>query len=152
MAELAQKLKISKIVVGIKERRGTLPVEELLKCRVSGIEVLDGNSFYEILTGKLDVEQINPGWLIFSEGFQTSPVKRFFKRLADIVLAGVLFISFLPLALVVAVLIKIDSKGPFIFSQERVGQGRKIYFVHKFRSMISNAEEKKWAGLGEGPR
>jgi sugar transferase (PEP-CTERM system associated) len=148
LAELAQKLKISKIVVGIKERRGTLPVEELLKCRVSGIEVLDGNSFYEILTGKLDVEQINPGWLIFSEGFQTSPVKRFFKRLADIFLAGVLFISFLPLALVVAVLIKIDSKGPVIFSQERVGQGRKIYSVHKFRSMISNAEEKSgpvWA-------
>ena len=148
LAELAKKLKISKIVVGIKEKRGTLPIEELLECRVSGIDVLEGNSFYEILTGKLDVGQINPGWLIFSEGFKTSPSKRFFKRMSDLVLAVVLLVIFLPLMLVVALLIKIDSEGPIFFSQERIGQGRKPYFIHKFRSMIANAEEKSgpvWA-------
>jgi len=141
LAELAKKLKISKIVVGIKEKRGELPIEELLKCRVSGIEVLDGNSFYEILTGKLNVEQINPGWLIFSEGFETSRFKRLFKRLSDIFLSLILFTVFFPLMLFVALLIKIDSKGPVIFSQERVGQGRKLYYVHKFRSMVADAEE-----------
>lgn len=148
LAELAKKLKISKIVVGIKEKRGELPIEELLECKVGGIEVLEGNSFYEILTGKLNVEQINPSWLIFSEGFETSRTKRFLKRFSDVVLSLVLFIVFLPLMMIVAVLIKIDSKGPVIYSQERIGQGRKLYSVHKFRSMIANAEEKSgpvWA-------
>ena len=142
LAELANKLKISKIVVGIKEQRGQLPIEELLKCRVGGIEVLEGNSFYEILTGKLNVEQINPSWLIFSEGFKTSYAKRLLKRLSDIALSALLFVLLLPLVLVVALLIKIDSNGPVIFSQKRVGQGRKLYYIHKFRSMIANAEEK----------
>jgi sugar transferase (PEP-CTERM system associated) len=148
LAELAEKLKISKIVVGIKEKRGELPVEELLKCRVGGIEVLEGNSFYEILTGKLNVEQINPGWLIFSDGFETSRTKRFIKRLSDVMLSLILFITLFPLMLIVALLIKFDSKGPVIFSQERVGQGGRRYSVHKFRSMIANAEEKSgpvWA-------
>ncbi len=148
LAELAKKLKVSKIVVGIKEKRGQLPVEELLDCRVSGIDVIEGNSFYELLTGKLDVGQINPGWLIFSEGFKTSPVKRFLKRLSDVTLSVLLFILFLPLMLVVALLIKLDSKGPVIFSQERIGQGRKRFSVHKFRSMVVDAEEKSgpiWA-------
>ena len=148
LAELAKKLKISKIVVGIKEKRGELPIEELLKCRVSGIDVLEGNSFYEILTGKLNVKQINPGWLIFSEGFETSRAKRFLKRLSDVVLSLILFILFFPLMLAVALLIKIDSNGPVFFSQERVGQGSRLYSVYKFRSMIANAEEKSgpvWA-------
>ncbi len=142
LAELAKKLKISKIIVGIKEKRGELPIAELIKCRVGGIEVLEGNSFFEILTGKLNVEQINPGWLIFSDGFKTSHTKRFLKRLSDVVLAVILFVVFLPLILVVAILIKIDSRGPVIFSQKRVGQGRKLYSVHKFRSMIADAEKK----------
>jgi sugar transferase (PEP-CTERM system associated) len=141
LSELAIKLKVKKIVVGIKERRGELPTHELLKCKVSGIDVLEGNSFYEMLTGKLSVEQINPSWLIFSDGFKKSYTKRFFKRLADIILSTILCIIFSPFLLVVAVLIKIDSAGPVFFSQERIGQGRKPYYVHKFRSMVQDAEK-----------
>jgi len=112
-------------------------VEELLRCRVGGIEVLEGVAFYEMLTGKLIVEQINPAWLIFSQGFHKSWSRRLFKRIGDIVLSTFMLILLLPLILMVALMIKLESKGPVIFSQERIGQNRKPYHVHKFRSAVS---------------
>ena len=139
--EIAGKLAVRKIVVALKERRENFPTDELLKCRTDGIEILDGNSFYEMLAGKLVVEQTNPGWFIFSEGFHKSLAKRFVKRFIDIALSLILLIVFLPVLLILAVLIKFDSKGPVIFSQDRVGRNRKIYMAHKFRSMMDNAEK-----------
>jgi sugar transferase (PEP-CTERM system associated) len=146
--ELAEKSKITKIIVALSEKRGTLPVKELLKCRVKGIDIIEGITFYEMLTGKLIVEQINPGWLIFSEGFRKSRIKRFIKRIIDLSLSSVLLILFLPLIVITAVLIKIDSEGPVIFLQDRVGENRKTYLTYKFRSMIVNAEKQSgpvWA-------
>jgi len=140
LAELAQKQGIEKIVVALAEKRNNFPTNELLKCRVSGIEVIDGNSFYEMLTGKLIVNAINPSWLIFSEGFRKSLTRRVMKRSVDLLLSLVLLILFFPVILIIALLIKIDSKGPVFFSQERVGQNRKIYRIHKFRSMVQDAE------------
>ena len=99
-----------------------MPVKELLRCRVKGIEVLEGNSFYEMLTGKLIVESINPGWLIFSQGFRKSPLQRLFKRTADLILSLTMLILLAPFIVLVAVIIKLDSKGPVLFSQERVGE------------------------------
>jgi sugar transferase (PEP-CTERM system associated) len=139
---------IEKIIVAIKEKRNNFPTKELLKCRVAGIDVIEGNSFYEMLTGKLIVKAINPSWLIFSEGFRTSRIRRVVKRSVDLILSFVGLIIFLPLMGIVAVLIKLDSKGSIIFSQERVGQKGKIYRIHKFRSMISDAEKESgpvWA-------
>jgi exopolysaccharide biosynthesis polyprenyl glycosylphosphotransferase len=110
---------------------------------------MEGNSFYEMLTGKLVVKSINPGWLIFSEGFRKSRTRRFLKRSVDLILSFIGLIIFLPIVGIIAILIKLDSKGPVIFSQERVGQNRKIYRIHKFRSMISDAEKEcgpVWAG------
>ena len=141
LCDLALEEKIKKIVVAIKEKRGKLPVNELLKCRVNGIEVLEGNSFYEMLTGKLIVEQIPPSWLIFSEGFRKSTVRLFFKRLIDLFISAFMLILLFPVLILVVVLIKIDSRGPFLFSQERVGENGKIYKLHKFRSMVENAEK-----------
>ena len=132
---------VEKIVVAIKEKRNNFPANELLKCRVAGIEVIEGNSFYEMLTGKLVVNAINPAWLIFSEGFRKSRTRRFLKRSVDLILAIIGLIILSPLMGIIAILIKIDSKGPVIFSQERVGQNRKPYQIHKFRSMISDAEK-----------
>ena len=141
LCEISKDLEIQKIVVAIKEKRGALPTKELLKCRVDGIDIIDGNSFYEMLTGKLDVHQINPSWLIFSDGFKKSRLRRFIKRSEDLLFSFILLIATAPLFLLTVVLIKIDSNGPIIFSQERVGQDRKTYRVHKFRSMVENAEE-----------
>jgi exopolysaccharide biosynthesis polyprenyl glycosylphosphotransferase len=94
-----------------------------------------------MLTGKIMVEFINPSWLIFSSGFQKSPMRRFVKRLTDIAFSVVLLLLLLPLLLLTAVMIRLDSPGPVIFSQERVGERRRIYRMHKFRSMIQNAEK-----------
>lgn len=141
ICELATQMKITKIVVALREKRRAFPIKELLQCRVNGIEILDGNSFYEMLTGKLIVEQINPAWLIFSEGFQKSRPQRFFKRLIDLIISLTLLILLLPFITVVALVIKLDSRGAVIFSQARVGEKHKPYLVHKFRSMRSDAEK-----------
>ena len=141
IAGLAMQKGVKKIVVALKEKRGTFPVEQLLKCRVNGIEVIEGNSFYEMLTGKLIVEQINPSWLIFSHGFQKTWSQKIVKRTTDIVLSALMLIVLSPFILLVAIIIKLDSKGPVLFSQERVGEKHKPYVVHKFRSMRSDAEK-----------
>ncbi len=148
LCDLAQELGIEKIVVALREKRKAFPTKELLKCRVDGIEIIDGNSFYEMLTGKLIVNQINPSWLIFSKGFKKSFLKRAAKRITDLAFSTILLILTSPLFILVALLIKIDSKGPVLFSQERVGQNRKPYMIYKFRSMVSDAESKSgpvWA-------
>jgi sugar transferase (PEP-CTERM system associated) len=152
LADLASAYSIERIVVALEEKRNNFPTQELLKCRVNGIEVIDGNSFYEMLTGKLVVKAINPSWLIFSEGFRKSRTRRVMKRLADLLLASIMLLTFLPLIAVIALLIKIDSKGPVIFSQDRVGQNGKIYRMHKFRSMVEDAEKMSgpvWALAGD---
>jgi sugar transferase (PEP-CTERM system associated) len=141
LSALAGKRNIEKIIVAMEENRNNFPTNELLQCRVNGIEVLDGNSFYEMLTGKLVVKAINPSWLIFSDGFRKSRTERLLKRSADLLLACLMLIVLFPLIVVIALLIKLDSKGPVIFSQERVGQNGKIYEVHKFRSMVEDAEK-----------
>jgi sugar transferase (PEP-CTERM system associated) len=142
LCDIGNNLEIDKIVMAIEEKRGNFPVEELLRCRVGGIEVLEGVAFYEMLTGKLIVEQINPAWLIFSEGFQKSWARRFLKRIVDIVLSSIMLVMLMPLIFLTALMIKLESKGPFIFSQERIGQNRTPYQVYKFRSMIHDAEAK----------
>ena len=148
LCEMAQTLGIEKVIVGFKERRAIFPTRELLKCRVDGIDVIDGNNFYENLTGKLTVASLNPSWLIFSGGFQKTLLRRFLKRSVDLILSVFMLIVCLPLIIITAVLIKIDSKGPVFFSQERVGEKDKIYRVHKFRSMVADAEKQSgpvWA-------
>lgn len=144
----AKALNIDKIVVAIEERRKGFPIKQLLQCRVDGIEVIEGTTFYEMLTGKLLVEKINPSWLIFSEGFRKSWLRKILKRTGDLILSVVMLVLLGPILIAVAVLIKLDSKGPVFFSQERVGENRKPYMVHKFRSMVQDAEKQSgpvWA-------
>jgi sugar transferase (PEP-CTERM system associated) len=141
LSDLASAKSIEKVIVSLAEKRNNFPIKELLKCRVNGIEVIDGNSFYEMLTGKLVVKAINPSWLIFSRGFRKSLTRRFLKRSVDLILSFLMLLVFFPLMGVIAILIKIDSKGPAIFSQERVGENGKSYRMHKFRSMVEDAEK-----------
>jgi sugar transferase (PEP-CTERM system associated) len=145
---------ITLIIVAMDERRGAFPVDELLKCKVSGIDVQDGVNFYETITGKLIVERINPSWLIFSDGFKASFTRRIVKRALDLSCAVCGLIMLLPLLLITAVLIKLESKGPIFFAQERVGRWEKQFMLYKFRSMRKDAEEKTgpvWAEA-EDPR
>ena len=152
LCQSAKALNIDKMVVAIEERRNNFPIKQLLQCRVDGIEVIEGNSFYEMLNGKLIVEKINPSWLIFSDGFRKSWFQRKLKRSIDLALSLILLIVLGPLLLLVAVLIKLDSKGPVFFTQERVGAHRRSYKVYKFRSMVQDAEAQKRAGVGPNRR
>ncbi len=141
LCAVARELEIKKVIVALKEKRGSFPTDELIQCRTAGIEVLEGSSFYEMLTGKVLVRKINPSWLIFSEGFQKSRLKTFLIRIEDILLSAVMLVLLSPLLLLTAILIKLDSKGPVLFAQDRVGKNKKEYMMHKFRSMVTDAEK-----------
>jgi sugar transferase (PEP-CTERM system associated) len=141
LCELAQDLGIKKIVVGFKEKREQFPSKDLLKCRLEGIDVIEGNSFYELLTGKLIVNAINPSWFIFSDGFRKSTFRLLLKRVIDLLLSLIMMVLFSPLIAIVSVLIKVNSKGPVIYSQKRVGKKERIFRIHKFRSMVCDAEK-----------
>jgi sugar transferase (PEP-CTERM system associated) len=131
---------IKNIIVAFDEKRGVFPYQQLLESKIRGINIIDGVSFYERITGKLLVEQINPSWFIFSDGFQKSNLARMIKRIIGLVMSSVMLILLLPLLLFIAIIIKIDSTGPALFSQERVGENGEPFKLHKFRSMRTDAE------------
>jgi len=126
--------------VALDEKRGVMPYTELLNCKVRGISIIDGESFYERITGKLLVEKINPSWLIFSDGFVKTPVSKFIKRVVGFVLSALMFLCLSPLLILVSIVIRLDSRGPILFSQERVGENGEIFTIYKFRSMRTDAE------------
>ena len=141
LCDIAKELGIKKVIVALKEQRGLFPTQELIRCRTAGIEVLEGSSFYEMLTGKVLVTKIKPSWLIFSDGFKKSILRTTLKRIEDIIISLIMLILLSPLLLIAGILIKLDSKGPVLFSQDRVGQNKKEYMMHKFRSMVEDAEK-----------
>jgi sugar transferase (PEP-CTERM system associated) len=128
------------IVVTLDERRGTLPLATVLDCKLRGLRVEDWPSFYERLTGRIAVENLRPSWMIFSDGFQLASMTRTVKRAMDIGLA-VLFLTLgFPLFVALAIGIKLESRGPVFFRQERMGQAGKVFRLLKFRTMYEEAE------------
>jgi len=127
--------------VALDERRGSLPVDELLQCRLKGIHVDDGVSFSERLLGKLSVESLPPSSIIFSNGFRGVLVYRGIKRWLDLFASLFGVILFLPLYILIALAIKLDSRGPVFYRQERVGQDGRLFSLIKFRSMTVDAEK-----------
>lgn len=140
LLRLAKNLMADKIVVSMAERRGHFPLDELLSCKLAGIEVLDAPSFYEIATRKLLIHNINPSWFIFSHGFKVTWFKRLSKRVFDIAFSVACLIFFMPAIPFIVLAIKQDSPGPVLFRQTRVGQGDKPFTLLKFRTMRENAE------------
>jgi sugar transferase (PEP-CTERM system associated) len=139
--ELLSEGKISKLIISMTERRGVLPVKNLLTCKLRGVEILDSPTFYETLTGKLLVEAIHPSWFIYSNGFRVTSLRRACKRAMDILLSSIGIILTLPIFPVIALLIKASSPGPVLFKQKRVGEGGREFTLMKFRTMRDNAEE-----------
>ncbi len=140
LEEIVEREGGDKIVVALSDRRGVLPVAVLLSCKLRGVKVEDVATFYEQVSGKIMLENLRPSWLVFSEDFTISPLTRALKRLQDIVLAVVGGALALPLAILVATLIRLDSRGPVLFRQERVGQDGEPFTLIKFRSMKVDAE------------
>jgi sugar transferase (PEP-CTERM system associated) len=151
LMELGCRLGASEIVVATDDRRG-LPVRELLHCKLAGIKVIDFLDFWERETRTIDLEALKPSWLFYSDGFRCGPVDEFFKRVFDIVVSLGLLILTLPLLVVTACLIKLESSGPILYRQERVGLRGRVFTILKFRSMRVDAETDgcpRWAAQGD---
>jgi sugar transferase (PEP-CTERM system associated) len=150
-ARMAESLHAEEIVVATDDRRG-LPVDELLRCRLQGIQVTDYLAFWEREAGQIDVDQVGAGWLAFAEGFRMSVWRRAAKRIVDGAVSLVFIVLFMPVLALAALAIKLDSRGSIFFSQERVGLDGHIFKVLKLRSMCEDAEKDgvpRWAAQGD---
>ncbi|MBI2877343.1 MAG: sugar transferase [Candidatus Tectomicrobia bacterium] len=139
---------IHHVVVALGDRRGKLPLKLLMDCKFHGVRVEEGLSFYERLTGKIAVDRLWPSWLIFSDGFIRSRPALLLKAVVDSFISLVFLVLWLPVMLLVALLIKLDSRGPVFYKQERVGKEGKTFMMYKFRSMRQDAEAQgspEWA-------
>ena len=150
MADLAQQLGADEIVVAMDDRRGNLPIRQLLDCRLRGIEVIELVEFLERESAKIWIDLVNPGWLIFSPGFRLSKFQYWTKRFMDLAVSSVLLAVTLPVMLLIAIAIKLEGglRDPILYSQERVGRNNKLFKILKFRSMRMDAEadgEAVWA-------
>lgn len=137
--DIATREKIARIIVALDERRGRFPEAQLLECKMGGIAIEEGIEFYEHLTGKLQVENLRPSSLIFSDGFRKPKLTMWMKRIVGFSFSLIGLILLSPLILIISFLIKIDS-GPVFYKQERTGENGRVFKLIKFRSMIENAE------------
>ncbi len=141
-----------RIIVALDEKRGKFPVRQLMALRLLGVEIEEATSFFERVSGKIAVETMLPSWLIFSDGFKTSALKSALKRLTDVIFSVGMIIATAPLMAFTAVLIKLDSRGPVLYRQDRVGRNGQEFKVMKFRSMRQDAEAKSgptWAAVND---
>lgn len=142
LTDTARNLKADEIVVAISERRGgSMPLRELLDCKLLGIKVLDLASHFEQTLGQIRLDSLYAGWLIFGDGFRQGAVRTIVKRLFDIICASFLIILALPMMLVAAILIVAEDGLPLLYRQERVGLNGRLFNVIKFRSMRRDAEK-----------
>ena len=131
---------VDRVVVSLVDARGKLPMDKLLEMRLDGVSFDHLASVYEEYTGKIAVENLRPSWFIFAAGFRRSRAMTAAKRAIDIIVAAVGLVVGLPLMALIAVVVKLSSKGPALYHQQRVGVDGRIFTVHKFRSMREDAE------------
>ena len=141
LASLARQYNVEEIVVSVQNRRGGFPIKELLECKLAGLKVTDAATFFERETCQIRVDSLQPSWLVFGGGFDQSFVRTFMKRSFDIVCSTIIMLLTFPLMLLAALAVKLEDRGPVFYSQERVGKDGKVFFVHKFRSMRTDAEK-----------
>ena len=148
---IAQAEKIDHVVISLLERRGRMPVRQLLHLKFAGIKVEDAHSFYERITGRIILEHLSPSWLILSDGFRKSALLTGAKRMIDVVVSFIALIFCLPLFAVTAIAIYLESGGPILYRQERTGLRGKSFSMMKFRSMYTDAEKDgaQWAATGD---
>jgi sugar transferase (PEP-CTERM system associated) len=134
---------IDEIVLAVDDRRKSMPVHEILDCKMDGVGVVDMMTFFERETGKVKLELVSPSWLFLSDGFRIDSFSLFMKRGLDILISLLLLPFFLPVMLVVAIAIWLEGKGRegVIYRQTRVGNGGKEFQIYKFRSMSVDAEK-----------
>ena len=148
---LVKEYHVDRIVVGLSDRRGRLPIEELLRAKMTGVRVEDATTTYERVTGKILLDDLRPSWLVFSEGFRVSRLTRLLKRTIDLALSVSMGIVAFPLMVLTAIAVWLDSGAPVLYRQERVGENGRPFTLFKFRSMRQDAETGTpvWATEGD---
>jgi lipopolysaccharide/colanic/teichoic acid biosynthesis glycosyltransferase len=132
------------------DRRGKLQVEELLRLKARGVYIQDGPEYYESVTGKIPLESLRLSWLLFSPGFHVRTALRIYKRLFSFALGSLAILLTSPLMLLAAIAIRLDSPGPAIFRQKRVGEHGRLFTVYKFRSMYEGSDKKQLTPVEHG--
>jgi len=149
LASVLRRNNVHEIVVSVQNRRGgQFPLQELLDCKLHGIKVIDAAAFFEREACQIRVESLQPGWLVFGDGFNQSFLRKFGKQTFDLLVSILIFVLTLPIMLVTAVLVYLEDRGPILYRQERVGKNGATYMVLKFRSMGKEAEKSgtpQWA-------
>ena len=140
LSELAQSLRIDEVVVALDERRGGLPMDEMLSCAQRGISICDLSTFFEREAGMVKLTVADPSWLAFSGGFDHSMPRRLNKRFFDLLAASALLLVAWPFMLAVALCIWMESGKPILYRQTRVGENGRHFELVKFRSMRADAE------------
>ncbi|WP_299192328.1 TIGR03013 family XrtA/PEP-CTERM system glycosyltransferase [uncultured Erythrobacter sp.] len=148
LGRFVENLGVSEVVLALQERRNALPLNDLLRIKTKGVHVNDFSSFLERETGRVDLDTVNPSWLIFSDGFSSGRMlSSAVKRIFDIVASIILLLATFPVIALFALIVKLDSKGPAFFRQQRVGLYGETFNLIKLRSMRTDAEKNgaKWA-------
>ena len=131
---------VHRVIVAMPNRRGTLPVEELLALRLAGVKVEEATSWLERISGRIEVEQLYPSWLIFAEGFRSSTFVQAIRRLFNFGLALIGLVLSLPILPLIVLAVKLGSPGPVLYHQKRVGRTGVTFYCYKFRTMRQDAE------------
>lgn len=149
LIDIAADFEADQIVLAVDDRRNSLPVQEILDCKMSGIEILDTLTFYERETGQIRLDMLQPSWLFLSEGFRQTVMRRLCKRILDLGSCMIMLPFVAPFMLLTALSIWVESgfKGPILYRQVRVGENNKTFHIYKFRSMYTDAEKNgaQWA-------
>jgi len=140
LMEAVQRQKVHRVIVATPDRRGTIPMPELLQLRMQGVKIEDATTYLEKMSGKIEVENLYPSWLVFGEGFRLGSSFLLTRRILSVIISLLGLIFALPLFPLIALAILLDSKGPVFYTQARVGKAGRVFKVVKFRTMRQDAE------------
>lgn len=142
---------VDRVIVALEDRRGGVPMRELLNLRFDGVVIEEAGTLLERLTGKLYLDGLRPSSFIYSEGFKVKPSQQIMRRIVSTLTAAAGLLLFLPFFPFVVLLVRLSSPGPIFFRQTRVGMGGRNFTVYKFRTMRTDAEAggAKWASKND---
>jgi len=152
LAAYAKDRRIEEIVIALDKGSTRLPEQDLIHCRMGGVSVTDSASFAERITGRVKLDLMDSDWLIFAPGFRRGALRNFAKRATDLIYSALILAATLPFLPLIALLVKLDTPGPVLYRQRRVGLNGQTFDIYKFRSMRADAEadgKPQWARVAD---